>query len=83
MRLKGTEIYRIPGDYFEYELVPVFATCGRIFELRLMIEFSGVNRSYCYVRYWDPEDAKMAIRRLHKFHIRPGYPLAVPQSVDN
>ena len=61
----------------------MFATCGRIFELRLMIEFSGVNRSYCYVRYWDPEDAKMAIRRLHNFHIRPGYPLAVTQSVDN
>jgi len=82
---QGTEIYcyRIPRDCFEFELVPVFATCGRIFELRLMIEFSGANRSYCYVRYWDPEDAKMAIRKLHNFHIRPGYPLAVTQSVDN
>ena len=61
----------------------MFATCGRIFELRLMIEFSGANRSYCYVRYWDPEDDKMAARKLHNFHIRPGYPLAVTQSVDN
>ena len=48
-----------------------------------MIEFSGANRSYCYVRYWVPADAKMAIRNLHNFHIRPGYPLAVTQSVDN
>jgi len=82
---QGTEIYcyRIPRDCFEYELVPVFSTCGRIFELRLMIEFSGANRSYCYVRYWDPEDAKLAIRKLHNYHIRPGYPLAVTQSVDN
>ena len=82
---QGTEVYcyRIPRDCFEYELVPVFSTCGEIFELRLMIEFSGANRSYCYVRYWDPEEAKLAIRKLHNFHIRPGYPLAVIQSVDN
>ena len=38
-------------DCFEDELVPVFASVGRIYELRLMIEFSGTNRTYCYVRY--------------------------------
>ena len=83
--VQGTEVYcyRIPRDCFEDELVPVFSTCGRIFELRLMIEFSGVNRTYCYVRYWNPDNAKEAIRKLHLYHIRPGHPLAVSQSVDN
>ena len=38
-------------DCFEDELVPVFASVGKIYELRLMIEFSGTNRTYCYVRY--------------------------------
>ena len=37
-------------DCFEDELVPVFASVGKIYELRLMIEFSGTNRTYCYVR---------------------------------
>ena len=34
----GTEIYcyRIPRDCFEDELVPVFASVGRIYELRLL-----------------------------------------------
>ena len=32
-------------------MVPVFASVGKIYELRLMIEFSGTNRTYCYVRY--------------------------------
>ena len=41
-------------DCFEDELVPVFASVGRIYELRLMIEFSGTNRTYCYVRYSFP-----------------------------
>ena len=81
----GTEVYvyRIPRDCFEDELVPVFSTCGKIYELRLMIEFSGANRSYCYVRYFDSEDARKAIRGLQNYHIRPGFPLAVTQRVDN
>jgi len=82
---KGTEVYcyRIPRDCFEDELVPVFSSVGRIYELRLMIEFSGTNRSYCYVRYTMQEEAREAIYKLHNHHIRPGYPLAVTRSVDN
>jgi len=82
---RGTEIYcyRIPRDCFEDELVPVFASVGRIYELRLMIEFSGTNRTYCYVRYCNENDAKDAVRKLHNFRIRPDFPLAVTISVDN
>jgi len=82
---KGTEVYcfRIPRDCFEDELVPVFSSVGRIYELRLMIEFSGTNRSYCYVRYTTQEEAREAINKLNNFYIRPGYSLAVTRSVDN
>eukprot|EP00092_Neocalanus_flemingeri_P038060 GFUD01041429.1.p1 GENE.GFUD01041429.1~~GFUD01041429.1.p1 ORF type:complete len:420 (-),score=146.09 GFUD01041429.1:126-1331(-) len=82
---KGTEVYcyRIPRDCFEDELVPVFSSIGRIYELRLMIEFSGTNRSYCYVRYTKQEDAREAIKKINNHYIRPGYPLAVTRSVDN
>ena len=81
----GTEIYcyRIPRDCFEDELVPVFASVGRIYELRLMLEFSGTNRTYCYVRYCSEEDAKEAVRKLNNFRIRPRSVLAVTRSVDN
>jgi len=48
-----------------------------------MIEFSGTNRSYCYVRYTKQEEAREAIKRLNSFQIRSGYPLAVTRSVDN
>jgi len=82
---KGTEVYcyRIPRDCFEDELVPVFASVGQIYELRLMIEFSGTNRSYCYVRYTTQEGAREAIKKLNHYKIRPGHPLAVTRSVDN
>ena len=42
-----------------------------------MIEFSGTNRSYCYVRYTTQEEAREAIKKLNNYHVRPGYPLAV------
>jgi len=82
---KGTEVYcyRIPRDCFEDELVPVFSSVGQIYELRLMIEFSGTNRSYCYVRYTTQEGAREAIKKLNHYKIRPGHPLAVTRSVDN
>ena len=82
---RGTEVYcyRIPRDCFEDELVPVFAAVGRLYELRLMIEFSGTNRTYCYVRYCREEDARQAVSQLNGFRIRAGSQLAVTQSVDN
>jgi len=82
---RGTEVYcyRIPRDCFEDELVPVFQSVGKLYELRLMIEFSGANRSYCYVRYCNSEDARKAILMLNNYPIRHGYPLAVTRSVDN
>jgi len=43
---KGTEVFvgKIPRDMFEYDLVPLFERCGRIYEMRLMMDFSGSNR---------------------------------------
>ena len=70
-------------DCFEDELVPLFMSVGKIYELRLMIEFSGTNRTYCYVRYCTENDAKEAVKRLHNYRIRSEYPLAVTISVDN
>ena len=61
----------------------MFALVGKIYELRLMIEFSGTNRTYCYVKYCSEKDAKEAVRRLHNYRIRPDYSLAVTISVDN
>ena len=37
---------KIPRDCFEDELVPVFEKMGKIYELRLMVEYMGLNRGY-------------------------------------
>ena len=48
-----------------------------------MIEFSGFNRTYCYVRYYTEPEARLAISQLNNYPVRPGCYLAVTRSHDN
>merc|ERR1719394_208832 len=82
---KGCEVFvgRVPRDIFEPELVPVFEKVGIIYELRLMMDFSGSNRGFFFVRYTCKEDAKRAVRELNNYEIRPNKQLGVIHSVDN
>ncbi|XP_019627782.1 PREDICTED: APOBEC1 complementation factor-like isoform X2 [Branchiostoma belcheri] len=81
----GCEVFvgKLPRDLYEDELVPVFEKIGRIFELRLMMDFSGSNRGYAFVVYTNKEDAKNAVRQLNSYEIRKGRFIGVIKSVDN
>lgn len=74
---------KIPRDMYEDELVPVFEHAGRIYEFRLMMEFSGENRGYAFVMYTTREAAQRAIHLLDNYEIRPGKFIGVCVSLDN
>lgn len=74
---------KIPRDMYEDELVPVFERAGKIYELRLMMEFSGENRGYAFVMYTTKEEAQLAIKILNNYEIRPGKFIGVCVSLDN
>lgn len=74
---------KIPRDMYEDELVPVFERAGRIYEFRLMMEFSGENRGYAFVMYTTREAAQRAIHLLDNYEIRPGKFIGVCVSLDN
>jgi Q family heterogeneous nuclear ribonucleoprotein R len=76
-------IGKIPRDCFEDELVPVLETIGRIYELRLMMEYSGFNRGYGFVMYTKREDAKRAVTKLNNYEIRKGRLIGLCPSIDN
>lgn len=82
---RGCEIFvgKIPRDCYEDELVPLFEKIGKIYELRLMMDFSGTNRGYCFVMYQNRNDAKRAVRELNNYEIRKGRFIGVCLSVDN
>jgi len=82
---RGCEVFvgKIPRDLYEDELVPVFEEIGQIYELRLMMDFSGYNRGYAFVCFTCTEHAKAAIERLDNYEIRAGLRIGVCKSVDN
>lgn len=82
---KGCEVFvgKIPRDLFEDEIFPVFEMIGPIYELRLMMDFDGKNRGFCFVMFTERSHARQAISRLNNFEIRKGRTLGVCSSVDN
>ena len=84
---RGSEIFvgKIPRDCYEDELVPIFEKIGPIYELRLMMDFSGSNRGYCFVMYTNRTDAKRAVQELNNYELpgRRGRFIGVCLSVDN
>ncbi|CAL7933108.1 unnamed protein product [Xylocopa violacea] len=73
----------IPRNYYEPEIVLIFSTVGKIYELRLMMEFSGTNRGYCFIMYTTEEEAARAVRELDQYEIYPGKRIGVVASTNN
>lgn len=82
---KGCEVFigKIPRDCFEDELVPVLSSAGNIFELRLMMDFSGTTRGFGFVSYFNSHDAARSVNELNGHEIRPGKRIGVCLSIDN
>ena len=82
---RGCEVFvgKIPRDCFEDELVPVLEQAGTIYEMRLMVDFSGFNRGYAFVVYGSQSDARNCVRLFNNYEIRKGRLLGVCMSIDN
>uniref|UniRef100_A0AAY4D1A6 APOBEC1 complementation factor n=1 Tax=Denticeps clupeoides TaxID=299321 RepID=A0AAY4D1A6_9TELE len=82
---RGSEIFvgKLPRDLFEDELVPLCEKFGKIFEVRMMMDFNGNNRGYAFVTFTNKQEAKNAMKQLNNYEIRNGRLLGVCASVDN
>uniref|UniRef100_A0A3Q1G5I6 Probable RNA-binding protein 46 n=1 Tax=Acanthochromis polyacanthus TaxID=80966 RepID=A0A3Q1G5I6_9TELE len=82
---RGCEVFvgKIPRDMYEDHLVPLFERAGKIYEFRLMMEFSGENRGYAFVMYTNREAAQRSIQMLDNYEVRPGKFIGVCVSLDN
>lgn len=54
-------VTNLPRDVFEDTLLPLFAECGVVYKLRLMMCFSGSNRGFAYVVFACREAAQRAL----------------------
>ncbi|XP_074104281.1 synaptotagmin binding cytoplasmic RNA interacting protein isoform X3 [Cotesia typhae] len=82
----GCEVFcgKIPKDMYEDELIPLFEKCGKIWDLRLMMDpMSGTNRGYAFITFTNRDAAQQAVRELDNYEIKPGKSLKVNISVPN
>ncbi|XP_055469730.1 APOBEC1 complementation factor isoform X3 [Psammomys obesus] len=82
---RGCEIFigKLPRDLFEDELIPLCEKIGKVYEMRMMMDFNGNNRGYAFVTFSTKQEAKNAIKQLNNYEIRNGRLLGVCASVDN
>lgn len=73
----------LPGDLYEDELVLLFGTICRIFQIRMMMQYSGETRGFGYVSFFHKDCATRAVNLLNQFEIRPGIKMKVMKSYDN
>lgn len=80
----GSEVFigKIPQDIYEDKLIPLFQSVGRLYEFRLMMTFSGLNRGFAYAKYMNRQNAQEAIALLNNFQIQSGSPILVCRSTE-
>ncbi|XP_063302294.1 dead end protein homolog 1-like [Pelobates fuscus] len=80
----GSEVYigKIPQNMYENKLIPLFQTVGKLYEFRLMMTFSGLNRGFAYARYASRRRAHAAIATLNGFEIVCGHRIIVSRSTE-
>jgi RNA recognition motif-containing protein len=83
--LRGSELFvnNLPKDATLSELIPFFASFGRIYCLRLMMNVPGVNRGYCFVKYSNPREAYSVLKKLQGCELRPDHKIYAQISLDN
>ncbi|MFH4975658.1 hypothetical protein AB6A40_002367 [Gnathostoma spinigerum] len=82
----GHEIYigKIPKEVYEDSLIPLFEQCGKIWDLRLMMDpLTGKNRGYAFLTYCEKQSAADAAKKYDGHEILPGKNLKVNVSVAN
>nr|WLD18578.1 dead end protein [Pelodiscus sinensis] len=80
----GSEVFigKLPQDIYENKLIPLFQSVGKLYEFRLMMTFSGLNRGFAYAKYGNRRGAQIAIAALNSFEVQKGCPITVCRSTE-
>lgn len=61
----------LEAQMHKYEfLMFSYLQIGKIYEMRMMMDFNGNNRGYAFVTFSNKQEAKNAIKQLNNYEIR-------------
>ncbi|XP_030758515.1 probable RNA-binding protein 46 [Sitophilus oryzae] len=82
---RGTEVFlkNVPRNIPITDILYFLEQCGEIYQIRLMMDFSGNNKDFCYASYTTKDAAKISTLVLSGFEIKPGFPVHIQMSFDN
>jgi len=68
---QGVEVFlgKLPEDLYEDELIPLMEKCGKIYELRVIVDKEGYNRGFGFVTFCDKESARNAVNTYSGYRI--------------
>lgn len=75
-------VRRIPRDLKEHKILAPFLRFGRIYEIRLPMDFNQTYRGYAYVKYTNEEDAACAMEVLNHYFVMPRRKLEILHSYE-
>nr|CAH7714186.1 unnamed protein product [Callosobruchus chinensis] len=64
---RGSEVFigNIPYGTLLQDLLEFGLKAGAIYQIRLLLEFSGRSRRYCFIKYFSPQSARKAVLTLN------------------
>lgn len=58
-------VKNIPKDWYEDKLVPLFEPCGKIYDIRLILDpVTGYNKGFAFVCFCEKSEAQEAIKTV-------------------
>ncbi|XP_055542719.1 probable RNA-binding protein 46 [Wyeomyia smithii] len=75
-------VKHLPRNFYEQELVPLFSAAGFVYQIRLLMCFSGLNRGIAYVRFTNETDFRRAVLLFNNLPIAPRFVLYAGKSLN-
>lgn len=76
------ELYvkNIPRRFKGEDLWPLFERYGRIYNIRVLMDYNDFNRGFAYVKFSKESEALLAMELMNHFFVFPGYRLNILRS---
>lgn len=81
---KSCELYvkNIPRRFKGEDLWPLFERYGRIYHIRVLMDYNDFNRGFAFVKFAKESQAQICMELLNHYFVFPGYRLNIERSID-